>query len=323
MAPREPVLKRLVHPGIQRAHNLESASSATMERFRTCQLLGRGSYGVVFKVQEHQTKEYWAIKQLRQHDKSMEFQGVSAATIREVSLLKELKHPSIVALKDCILDENGQLSLVLQFVDSDLYDFVAGYDGMLPPATIKSLLYHLCDGLSYIHSRNIIHRDLKPSNLLVDTMTKQLKVADFGLARVCQPSSRRMTHEVVTLWYRPPEILLGSRKYGTSADMWSVGAIFAEMVNKQILFEGQMQAEIELLFTQFRLLGTPTRQTWPTVNRLPEWNSVFPLWRKRPYNLDLDDWGKDLLDGFLEMNPQHRITAKEALKHPFLYDVAM
>ena len=120
-----------------------------------------------------------------------------------------------------------------------------------------------------------MHRDLKPQNILV-SRDGQLKLADFGLARAFVPPIRPFTHEVVTLWYRPPEILLGSQSYALPVDIWAIGAMFAEMCTKRPLFPGD--SEIDELFRIFRLLGTPNESSWPGVGMLPDWNDDFPKW---------------------------------------------
>ncbi|CAG8756698.1 2551_t:CDS:2, partial [Acaulospora morrowiae] len=134
----------------------------------------------------------------------------------------------------------------------------------------------------YCHSHGILHRDLKPQNLLIDS-TETLKLADFGLARVHpgRPSSGRpLTHEVVTLWYRAPELLLGSPFYSTEVDMWSVGCIFGELLTSFALFPGE--SEIDQLFKIFWVLGTPNEKLWPKVDELPNYKIGFPDWRKYP-----------------------------------------
>merc|ERR1719456_1846733 len=143
---------------------------------------------------------------------------------------------------------------------------------------LKSFAYQLCLGAAFCHSHRIIHRDLKPQNLLL--MGKTLKLADFGLARTFQVPLPQYTHEVVTLWYRAPEILLGEKKYSHTVDSWSVGCIIPEMASRTPLFPGE--CEIDELYHIFRLLGTPTEATWPGVTDLPDYKPVFPQWRKKP-----------------------------------------
>jgi serine/threonine protein kinase len=149
-----------------------------------------------------------------------------------------------------------------------------------------------------------------------------LKIADFGLARAFGVPVRTYTHEVVTLWYRAPEILLGGEQYSTPVDIWSIGCIFAEMVIKRPLLPGD--SEIDQLFRTFRLLGTPNENTWPGVSAYPDFKSTFPQWSAQPlknYMKDLDDNGIDLLARMLVYEPCKRISAKDALRHPFFDDL--
>lgn len=169
--------------------------------------------------------------------------------------------------------------------------------------------------------RGVMHRDLKPQNLLV-TKDRVLKVADFGLARAFCPPIRPLTHEVVTLWYRPPEILLGSQTYAPPMDMWAVGTIIAETVTKKPMFPGD--CEIDELYKIFRVLGTPSDDTWPGVSSLRDFNVSFPNWPRlnlANFAPGLDDAGLDILDQCLKYAPNHRITAKAALSHGFFDDL--
>ncbi len=181
-------------------------------------------------------------------------------------------------------------------------------------------MYQLIKGLSYCHSRRILHRDLKPQNLLIDR-EGNLKLADFGLARAVGIPVRTYTHEIVTLWYRAPEILLGQKHYSTAVDMWSVGCIFAEMANQHPLFPGD--SEIDELFKIFRVLGTPNEITWPSVTTLPDYKASFPKWPAVPLGklVKLDENGVDLLQKLLTYEPGQRISAKRALLHPYFDDL--
>uniref|UniRef100_A0A914D0K7 cyclin-dependent kinase n=1 Tax=Acrobeloides nanus TaxID=290746 RepID=A0A914D0K7_9BILA len=177
--------------------------------------------------------------------------------------------------------------------------------------------------LAYCHTHRIIHRDLKPQNLLV-TNNGIIKLADFGLARTFSIPSRCYTHEVVTLWYRAPEVLLGARFYSTAIDIWSLACIFAELVRGKPLFTGD--SEIDQLFKIFRILGTPTSDSWPGVEKLPDYKASFPKWKTvnlRSQVVGMNEDGLDLLKEMLVYTPMSRITAKNALSHRYLRDVPL
>jgi serine/threonine protein kinase len=157
-------------------------------------------------------------------------------------------------------------------------------------------MYQLLKGMTFCHQRGILHRDLKPQNLLID-QAGILKLADFGLARAVAVPVRLYTHEIVTLWYRAPEVLLGSSaigKYSTPVDMWSIGCIFAEMVTKEPLFPGD--SEIDELYRIFRALGTPNDTVWPGVSQLPNYKETFPKWNARALSEILPEFSPLALD---------------------------
>jgi serine/threonine protein kinase len=273
---------------------------------------------VVYKAKDRQTGEIVALKRIRLE---VEDEGIPSTALREISLLRELSHPNVVELKDCVQSE-GKLYLVFEYLDKDLKKYMEANSGMIQPMLLKSFLFQLCRGLAFCHARGVMHRDLKPQNLLV-TKDGRLKLADFGLARAFCPPIRPLTHEVVTLWYRPPEILLGSQTYAPPMDIWAIGTIFVEMVTKRPLFPGD--SEIDQLYKIFRQLGTPTEHVWPGVTHLQDWNAAFPTWYKSPFSKgvtdNLDHRGLDLLEKFLAYDPKDRISAKESLGHPFFNDL--
>ncbi|KAH7692427.1 [RNA-polymerase]-subunit kinase protein [Dioscorea alata] len=233
-----------------------------------------------------------------------------------------MQHKNIVRLLDVVHCEK-HIYLVFEYMDLDLKKYINSCpDYVKDPRIIKKFLYQILDALSYCHSHRVLHRDLKPQNLLIDKRSKSVKLADFGLARGFGLPVRTFTHEVITLWYRAPEILLGSRHYSTPADVWSVGCIFAEMVNMRPLFPGD--SEIDELFKIFSVLGTPDEESWPGVTSLPDFKAAFPKWS--PKNLatvvpKLDAAGIDLLSKMLLISPIKRITAREALQHEYFKDI--
>lgn len=248
-----------------------------------------------------------------------EDEGVPSTAIREISLLKEMRDDYIVALYNIVHSDSHKLYLVFEFLDLDLKKYMesipAGEGLGLP--MVKRFMSQLIKGTKYCHSHRILHRDLKPQNLLIDK-EGNLKLADFGLARAFGVPLRTYTHEVVTLWYRAPEILLGGRQYSTGVDMWSIGCIYAEMATRKPLFPGD--SEIDEIFKIFRVLGTPNETIWPGVTTLPDFKTSFPKWSRKPLASlvpTLDEQGLDLLESLLAYDPAMRISAKRAICHPY------
>ncbi|KAJ4459628.1 putative Cyclin-dependent kinase A-1 [Paratrimastix pyriformis] len=296
----------------------DSSAVAGLERYVRLEKVGEGTYGVVYKARDQKTHNIVALKKIRLET---EDEGVPSTAVREISLLRELRHHNVVRLVD-VIHAGTKLFLVFEFLDQDLkrhMDLLGS--APMEPMLIKSYLFQLVKGLAYCHSHRVLHRDLKPQNLLIDRFGN-LKLADFGLARAFGIPVRTYTHEVVTLWYRAPEILLGSKQYSTPVDIWSVGCIFAEMVRKRPLFPGD--AEIDELFLIFRELGTPTEEVWPGVTKLPDYKSTFPNFRAKPWSQimpQLDPVGLDLFARMMQYEPAKRISAKAALQHPYFADL--
>ncbi|GAA6023648.1 hypothetical protein JCM11491_006185 [Sporobolomyces phaffii] len=268
---------------------------------------------VKYRSRNRETGEIVALKKIRLE---AEDEGVPSTAIREISLLKEMKDDNVVRLFD-IVHSDTKLYLVFEFLDMDLkryMDKVGDGDGM-GPDIVKT--YQLIKGVYYLHAHRILHRDLKPQNLLINK-EGNLKLADFGLARAFGIPLRTYTHEIVTLWYRAPEVLLGSRHYSTGVDMWSVGCIFAEMIMRQPLFPGD--SEIDEIFRIFRLLGTPDEDVWPGVTTLPDYKPTFPNWHPKELADHVTGSTPDsveLLVGMLAYDPAKRMSAKAALQSDY------
>jgi cyclin-dependent kinase len=289
-----------------------------MERYQKLEKIGEGTYGVVYKAKDRISETIIALKRIRLE---AEDEGIPSTAIREISLLKELRHPNIVRLYDVVHTER-KLTLVFEYLDQDLKKYLDVCQGGLDHMVAKSFLFQLLTGISYCHHHRVLHRDLKPQNLLINR-EGELKLADFGLARAFGIPVRSYTHEVVTLWYRAPDVLLGSRKYSTPVDIWSIGCIFAEMVNGTPLFTGN--SEESQLDTIFRHLGTPDENTFPGISDLPDWKPDFPPYPSpvsfHAFVPNLEESGVDLLRSMLVYDPSQRITAQDARKHPYFIDL--
>ncbi|KFH41384.1 Cyclin-dependent kinase-like protein [Hapsidospora chrysogenum ATCC 11550] len=306
-----------------------------MENYQKLEKVGEGTYGVVYKARDlSNAGQIVALKKIRLE---AEDEGVPSTAIREISLLKEMKDENIVRLFNIVHADGHKLYLVFEFLDLDLKKFMealpvseGGRGKPLPegtsrtvqtmglgPDVVRKFMMQLCQGIRYCHSHRVLHRDLKPQNLLINSQGN-LKLADFGLARAFGVPLRTYTHEVVTLWYRAPEILLGGRQYSTGVDMWSVGCIFAEMCTCKPLFPGD--SEIDEIFKIFRTLSTPNEEVWPGVTTYPDYKTTFPKW-VRDYSVplckNLDRAGLELLEMMLVYDPAGRISAKSAVNHPY------
>ncbi|KAB7499049.1 Cyclin-dependent kinase 1 [Armadillidium nasatum] len=292
-----------------------------MEDYTRIEKLGEGTYGIVYKAKNRKTGKFVAMKRIRLEN---EEEGVPSTAIREISLLKELQHPNIVFLEDVLMQEH-KLFLVFEFLSMDFKKYLDSFkeDQYIENKLVKSYCYQLFQGILFCHQRRVLHRDLKPQNLLINEQGV-IKLADFGLARAFGIPVRVYTHEnillntrnvkssglepmtsilndfscrrVVTLWYRAPEVLLGSSRYSCPVDIWSLGCIFAEMVTKRPLFHGD--SEIDQLFRIFRILTTPTEETWRGVTQFPDYKANFPRWKENSLAdcvSRMDDLGLDLL----------------------------
>jgi cyclin-dependent kinase 5 len=289
----------------------------TSQRYERVEKIGEGTYGTVFKAKDRETGDIVALKIVRLDEDD---EGVPSAALREICILKELKHPNIVRLLD-VLHRSLRLTMVFEYCDQDLKKYFDSLASVISQKTVQSFYYQLLRGLAYCHRHSIFHRDLKPQNILI-SKKGELKLADFGLARAFGIPVRIYSAEVVTLWYRPPEVLMGAQVYTTSIDIWSAGCIFAEMANSgRPLFPGSDVDE--QLKRIFKLVGTPTDRTWPNIVRLPEYKE-FPPYPPAPFSAvvpPLSPTGIDLLKRHLVSYPKGRITAEDAMRHEYFGDL--
>ncbi|KAL0950632.1 hypothetical protein HGRIS_007422 [Hohenbuehelia grisea] len=278
--------------------------------------LGEGTYATVYKGRSRTTNEIVALKEIHLDAE----EGTPSTAIREISLMKELKHVNIVRLHDVIHTET-KLTLIFEYADQDLKKYMDqhGDRGALEPNTVRSFMFQLLKGTAFCHENQVLHRDLKPQNLLINRKG-ELKLGDFGLARAFGVPVNTFSNEVVTLWYRAPDVLLGSRTYSTSIDVWSCGCIFAEMISGVPLFRGRDNQD-QLLHIM-RVIGTPSDATLKKIaTDSPEVQlKQFPRYPKMPFQQVLPKASPqaiDLLERLLKFDPAERISATEALSHPY------
>eukprot|EP00111_Clytia_hemisphaerica_P021311 TCONS_00062730-protein len=282
----------------ERRVSLSELGYGKMSSYTKLDKLGEGTYATVFKGKSRLTDAIVALKEIRlEHE-----EGAPCTAIREVSLLKDLKHNNIVTLHD-IIHTPKSLTLVFEYLERDLKSYMDDCGGIISLNNVKIFLFQLLRGLSYCHKRKILHRDLKPQNLLINEKG-ELKLADFGLARAKSVPTKTYSNEVVTLWYRPPDVLLGSTEYRACIDMWGVGCIFFEMVSGRPMFPGST-AENELTLI-FKMLGTPSERNWPGINQNQSFiEGNYPNYRPEKLHnhvprIEID--GLDLLKKFVDVS---------------------
>ncbi|GMH06499.1 hypothetical protein Nepgr_008339 [Nepenthes gracilis] len=285
--------------------------------------IGRGSYGVVCSAFNRKTNEKVAIKKI---NNVFENRCDALRTLRELQLLRHIKHDNVIVLKDVILPTNRmsfkEVYLVYELMDTDL-DHIIKSPQPLSNDHCRFFMFQLLLGLQYLHSSNILHRDLKPANLLVNANC-DLKICDFGLARTVKGAEQFMTEYVVTRWYRAPELLLCCDYYGASVDVWSVGCIFAEILGRKPIFPGaESLNQLKLIID---VLGSQHDADLDFIDNPRTMNYIRSLPYSRGIHLsclypDADPLAIDLLQRMLTFDPSERITVTEALQHPYMSDL--
>uniref|UniRef100_A0A0N5A9I1 Protein kinase domain-containing protein n=1 Tax=Syphacia muris TaxID=451379 RepID=A0A0N5A9I1_9BILA len=288
--------------------------------FEVLDTIGRGSFGIVLKAKKVETGEIVAIKRIHiKNGRKSEMQ-----IVREMMILKNVKHKNIVKLIDVLRDLRA-ICLVLELAETSLKAIIDDTCNYLDENFARGYLYQILEGVSYLHSLKIMHRDLKPGNILVFT-DGVLKLTDFGQACYYFENDPGMTYEnqVASRWYRAPELLFGSIRYTPKVDIWSCGCILAEFYSRKPIFQGKN--DIDQISCIFSMLGSPTEENWKAFNELPDSNKL--LFNERS---PMDDWsktvpgiskkGESLLRKMLVCDPSERILSADALNDEFLSDV--
>ncbi|KAL2195514.1 kinase-like domain-containing protein [Corynascus similis CBS 632.67] len=298
--------------------------SRSVENYDKLNDIEEGAYGWVSRAKDVATGEVVALKRLKIDPKDRG--GLPVTGLREIQILKDCDHRNVVKLREVVVgDDTSRIEnifLVLEFLEHDLKSILEDMPEPFLASEVKTLLRQLASGVAYLHDNWILHRDLKTSNLLLNNRG-QLKIADFGMARYVGDPPPKLTQLVVTLWYRAPELLLGTSRYDGAIDMWSVGCIFGELLTREPLLQGRN--EVDELTKIFELCGVPTEESWPSFRRLPNARGLrlpssggratgstirakFPL---------LTAAGVGLLNSLLALDPEKRPTAKEMLAHEY------
>ncbi|XP_035909773.1 sporulation protein kinase pit1 isoform X1 [Anopheles stephensi] len=283
-----------------------------MNRYLTLSQLGDGTYGTVVLGQRKDTGEKVAIKRMKRKYYSWE----EAMSLREVKSLKKLSHANVVKLKE-VIRENDVLYFVFEYMQENLYQLIKDRDTHFPEATVRLILQQILTGLAFMHRHGFFHRDLKPENVLCSG-PEMVKIADFGLAREIR-SRPPYTDYVSTRWYRAPEVLLHSTRYGSSIDLWAVGCIMAELYTFRPLFPGS--SEVDQLFKICSVLGTPDKSDWADGHKLAATIQFrFPECPKIPLATLVtraSSAGIQLLEDLLQWEPEKRPTAQQSMKYPY------
>ncbi|XP_064077991.1 cyclin-dependent kinase 10-like [Macrobrachium nipponense] len=296
--------------------------------FEKLNRIGEGTYGVVYRARDSKSNEIVALKKMRMEK---EKDGMPVSGLREIILLQKCKHPNIVALKEVVVGRSLEsIFLVMEYCEQDLASLLDNMQTPFMEAQVKCIMIQVFKGLAYLHNQEIVHRDVKVSNLLL-TNTGTIKIADFGLARELGYPMSPMTPQVVTLWYRAPELLFQAKTQTTAVDMWAAGCILGELLLHKPLLPGQ--SEIDQINLIINLLGTPNDNIWPDFSQLPAIQS-FTL-KQQPYNNlktkfpALSASGQRLLNFLFMYDPNRRATAEECLsssyfkEHPLPCDPQM
>lgn len=312
-----------VEEGVDKAKETKRTIRACRDvsEFEFMAKLGTGTYGIVSKVRDKKSRKEYAMKGIKMDDAK---DGFPLQSLREIKTLWACKHPNVVSLEEVLVGNGGaNVYLLMEYVENDVFTLMEARERAFTVSETKCLLQQLLAAVAHLHSNWVVHRDIKPANLLMSN-EGVLKLADFGLAREFGSPQEVLTAGVVTLRYRAPEVLLGG-EYGTPVDVWSCACIFAEFLTKQSLFAGH--GEFEQIDKIFKLLGSPNERIWPGFSKLPAMKGFRFV--EQPYSMlkktlpMLSENGLKLLKAMLVYDPSRRISAQEALHHPYFSEAPL
>lgn len=283
------------------------------KRYRKVAFLGEGQFATVYKAEDTECdNRIVAVKKIKLGLTTEARDGINRTALREIKLLQELNHENVTGLLD-VFGHKSNISLIFEYMDTDLEVIILDQTIILKPGDIKSYVLMTLQGLEYLHMNWILHRDLKPNNLLINNQGV-LKITDFGLAKTFGTPSRPLTHQVVTRWYRSPELLFGARLYGTGIDIWAVGCIGAELMLRKPFLTGD--TDLAQLGKIFEVCGTPDEECWPGVSKLPDYikfKATPEISFSEIFTAASDDFTQ-LMKWCLVLDPIKRCTATQALK---------
>eukprot|EP00636_Phaeomonas_parva_P005875 CAMPEP_0118867806 /NCGR_PEP_ID=MMETSP1163-20130328/11271_1 /TAXON_ID=124430 /ORGANISM="Phaeomonas parva, Strain CCMP2877" /LENGTH=790 /DNA_ID=CAMNT_0006802263 /DNA_START=249 /DNA_END=2621 /DNA_ORIENTATION=+ len=282
-----------------------------MNKYDVLGVVGEGAYGVVLRCRNKDNDRIVALKKFKE---SEENDVVRKTTMRELKLLRMMRHENIVLLLEAFR-RKGRLYLVFEYVEQNLLEVLEDNPNGLEPPLVQNYIFQLCHAIQWCHMNDVIHRDIKPENLLIDTRSRRLKLCDFGFARVLQQRDNKLTDYVATRWYRAPELLLGSTDYDFSVDVWAIGCIMGEITDGQPLFPGE--SEIDQLYIIQKMLGPLVQRHLDLFHRNPRFDGLTFPDMSSPETLQtryMGVMGKHALffmRAILQMEPSARISIQE------------